>query len=315
MGHQAGGCDLGEGFKVISFDVAGTLLHFARPVPKVYAEVAGRNAIPVDENAVAKRLPEAFRQAGSMAPPSSAEIDRFERQWWRSVLAGSLGVANDDPRLGSCFDELFGYYASSEAWRMHPELLPLLGRLRAEGYRLAICSNFDGRLFPLLQQFDLAACFDAIVLPRHAGSQKPEAGIFHFLVRELGVSPAACLHVGDSVENDAAAARLAGLHGLQWSLKPEQEIAVAEEQLLMALRNDSLHTYATPDVWREAAMARPNGVDDLEAARRRSIARRHYGSEGKPDADTLADHELYILGKMNLDEYQEYLVFKHGKPG
>jgi len=300
--------------KVVSFDVAGTLLHVARPVPKVYAEFAGRHGIVVEAEAIAVRLSGAFRQAGSMVPAEAMEADRFERQWWRSVLAASLGIANDDPRLISCFDELFDYYASADAWRMHPELLSLLGRLHAAGLRLAVCSNFDGRLLSLLQQFGLAEAFEKVVLPRHAGYQKPEAGIFHFLVRQLGVSPDACLHAGDSIDNDAAAARLAGLHGLQWSLKPEQESAVAEEQLQMALQGESDRTYPTPAAWREAAMARPNGVDELESARRRSIARRHYAGDGEPDADTLADHELYILGKMTLDEYQEYLVFKHGNP-
>lgn len=301
--------------KVISFDVAGTLLHFARPVPRVYAEFAGRHGIEVEADAVAERLPIAFAQAGSMVPPSTEEPEHFERRWWRSVLAASLGIANTDPQLDGCFEELFDHYASPAAWRMHSGLLPLLDQLRAEGYRLVICSNFDGRLFRLMEQLQLANSFEAIVLPRHAGFQKPEAGMFHFLARELGVMPENCLHVGDSVENDAAAARLAGMHGLQWALKPEQEIAVASEQLFAALQNGSRREYPTAAAWREAAMARPNGVDDLEIARRRTLARQHYAGEGKPDADTLADHELYILGKMTMDEYQEYLVFKYGATG
>jgi len=32
---------------------------------------------------------------------------------------------------------------------------------------------------------------------------------------------------------------------------------------------------------------------------------------GINDADTLADQEIYIQGKMTHEEYQKYLLFKH----
>lgn len=74
--------------------------------------------------------------------------------------------------------------------------------------------------------------------------------------------------------------------------------------------------YRNADEWRAAAMQRPDGVDADEVARRREIARGHYAKTGgEPDADTWADHELYIHGKMDLEEYQAYLLFKHGQPG
>jgi len=70
--------------------------------------------------------------------------------------------------------------------------------------------------------------------------------------------------------------------------------------------------YSNANEWREAAMQRENGISDTESQQRRSQAALFYQQENTtPDADTLADHELFILGKMELEEYEQYLLFKH----
>lgn len=61
-------------------------------------------------------------------------------------------------------------------------------------------------------------------------------------------------------------------------------------------------------------MLRENGVSDLVVMERRKQAELHYAKEDvQPDASTLADHELYILGKMDMEEYEQYLLLKHGQ--
>lgn len=77
-----------------------------------------------------------------------------------------------------------------------------------------------------------------------------------------------------------------------------------------ALTGDKSMPYATPDAWREAALARPAGVDAAEQHRRRELAAAHHRRHGMPDAQALADQELYIQGRMDLDEYRDYLLFK-----
>ena len=73
--------------------------------------------------------------------------------------------------------------------------------------------------------------------------------------------------------------------------------------------------YKTADEWRQAAMDRPNGVDKDESESRREMLRQHQLQQGvSASSDSLADYELYIQGKMGIDEYQSYLLFKHSKP-
>jgi len=72
--------------------------------------------------------------------------------------------------------------------------------------------------------------------------------------------------------------------------------------------------FSSPDAWRDEAMARTVEVNTGESLRRKMLADAHNEREGITDPDTLADQQLYILGKMELGEYQDYLLFKHSKP-
>ena len=72
--------------------------------------------------------------------------------------------------------------------------------------------------------------------------------------------------------------------------------------------------YQTAEAWRNDAMQRDNGVSDAESAQRRQQAEAHYKQDSiNPDVDVLADHELFILGKMDMQEYEQYLLFKHSQ--
>jgi len=71
--------------------------------------------------------------------------------------------------------------------------------------------------------------------------------------------------------------------------------------------------YDSANAWRSDAMQRVAGISDAESRQRREIANAHNLKEGIHDADTLADQEMYIQGKMSLEEYQHYLLFKYSK--
>ena len=70
--------------------------------------------------------------------------------------------------------------------------------------------------------------------------------------------------------------------------------------------------YETAEQWHDAAMGRDCGVDEAESERRRKMVQNYHLQEGvEPDAERLADYELYILEKMDIEEYQQYLLFKY----
>lgn len=62
-------------------------------------------------------------------------------------------------------------------------------------------------------------------------------------------------------------------------------------------------------------MLRPDGVDSRESEARKKQAEAFNAQHAITDADQLVDQQLYILGKMDLEEYQAYLLLKHGGAG
>lgn len=69
--------------------------------------------------------------------------------------------------------------------------------------------------------------------------------------------------------------------------------------------------YSSASAWRQTAMRRAAVIDACESTHRAEIANAHNQQQGTSDADTLADQQLYIQGKMDMEEYQDYLLFKH----
>ena len=72
-------------------------------------------------------------------------------------------------------------------------------------------SNFDSRLFGLLDGFGLTRFFDPIVISTYAGAAKPEGVIFIQALARHGFRPEDTVHVGDSLHADIAGARGAGM--------------------------------------------------------------------------------------------------------
>ncbi len=58
-------------------------------------------------------------------------------------------------------------------------------------------------------------------------------------------------------------------------------------------------------------MQRSSTIGAAESSHRADIAHAHNQQQGISNADALADQQLYIQGKMDLEEYQDYLLFKH----
>jgi len=196
----------------VTFDAAGTLIEVAEPVGATYARIARRHGL----SAVPARVERAFHAALAAAPPLAfpdsppAGRLRRERAWWRTIVHAALGTPPRGHAFTACFADLWAHYAAPEAWRVFPEVRAVLAALRARGLRLAAVSNFDRRLPPLLATLGLAEHLDAVVHSTAVGAAKPDAGIFAAAAAALGVPLAAVVHVGDSLEADAAGALAAG---------------------------------------------------------------------------------------------------------
>lgn len=202
--------------RAVTLDAGGTLFDVAAPVGAVYARIARRHGIDVDADALALAFDTAVGIAPPLAFPGVAPdgLDAAERGWWRAVVAATFGPAAASPRFDACFAAAWEHYAEPAAWRLDAEATAMLALLRARRLRLAVVSNFDGRLPPLLEAMGLGSLVDAVVYSSAVGAAKPAPAIFHVALDRLGVAPDEALHIGDSRTADVAGAHGAGMHAV-----------------------------------------------------------------------------------------------------
>jgi putative hydrolase of the HAD superfamily len=203
--------------EAVLLDAAGTLMTPAEPVGETYARFAGGHGAEVDSDRLLEAFAEAFDRMPPMAFPAMAPaaLERKEQDWWRrlvhEVMTRTQSAPND---FDAFFKDLYAHYADSAGWRLYPEVLETLKQLRAEGFALAVVSNFDSRLVGILHGLGVTALVDGIVFSTAAGVAKPNPGIFHQALDALDVDPARAVHVGDAPEPDYSGARAAGLSAL-----------------------------------------------------------------------------------------------------
>lgn len=214
----------------VSFDAVGTFLHSAEPVAVTYTRFALKFGLEATELTMRRRLDMAFLAAPPMSAPAGGDREAFERQWWMHLAARVYGCASDDKRFADCFDALFDWFARPAAWRVHEDFSPTLLQLREMDVKLAVISNFDARLYGLLDDM-LPGLFDVVALPGECGAQKPQPDIFIWAASRLDVQPERMMHLGDHEAEDVDAAMHAGLHALRWSF-PLQDVTRAKNRLL-----------------------------------------------------------------------------------
>jgi putative hydrolase of the HAD superfamily len=193
--------------EAVTFDVGGTLIQPWPSVGHVYAGVAARHGV---ENLSPERINEQFRAAWR----AKTNFNHTREDWAALVEKAFSGLTNQQSNQ-TFFPELYDRFGASNAWRMFEDVLPALDALATAGIRLAVISNWDERLRPLLQQLELSDYFETIIVSCEAGFAKPSPVIFEHAVKKLGLPPGSILHVGDNLIADLQGARGAGFRAVR----------------------------------------------------------------------------------------------------
>ncbi|KAL9267053.1 Haloacid dehalogenase-like hydrolase domain-containing protein, partial [Drosera capensis] len=134
------------------------------------------------------------------------------RPFWQYIVSSSTGCS--DARY---FEELYHYYMTDKAWHLcDPDAGRVFNALRNAGVKVAVVSNFDTRLRPLLRALDCDHWFDAVAVSAEVAAEKPNPIIFLKACEFLGVNPEDAVHVGDDRRNDIWGARDAGCDAWLW---------------------------------------------------------------------------------------------------
>jgi putative hydrolase of the HAD superfamily len=139
-----------------------------------------------------------------------------EPHLWREyflTLFRRSGIPED--ALDRVGERLVEEHRRSHLWtRVEAGTGEALDLLLAEGYRLGVISNADGRMESVLERTGLRSRVEFVVDSQEVGVEKPDPAIFHEGIRRLGLPAREVLYVGDLYPVDVVGARSAGLQAL-----------------------------------------------------------------------------------------------------
>lgn len=193
--------------RAILLDALGTLVALEPPAPRLRAELA-RLGIEVSEEQAAAAIAAEITYYRAHLDEGRDETSLADL---RSRCADALAAAL--PARASAVDHgaLTAALLASLRFTPFADVRPALAAWRAAGLRLVVVSNWDVSLHDVLARLGIAPLLDAILTSAQAGARKPSPAIFEQALRLAGVRAADAVHVGDSLEEDVAGARAAGI--------------------------------------------------------------------------------------------------------
>ncbi|WIA10592.1 hypothetical protein OEZ85_010775 [Tetradesmus obliquus] len=217
-------------YKAVLVDAAGTLLVPSERTADVYLRYASKYGVDLSEQEVLQRFRSAYNTPWGQSP---LRYVGDGRPFWRFIVQQSTGCCSE-----ALFEEVYEYYEQPEAWELAPGAVQALSKLRAAGVRLAVVSNFDTRLRPILAALNVDSLFDAVVVSAEVGVEKPNPVIFESALQQLRLRPSEVVHVGDDRRNDVWGARDAGVAAWLWGVDVHSFDQVARRVLLGVAADD-----------------------------------------------------------------------------
>jgi putative hydrolase of the HAD superfamily len=191
----------------------GTLVKLEPPVEPLRRELELRFGVKVSvseaERAIAAEITyyRAHMDEGR-DPAGVRDLHRRCAETLREALPLSAGLRDVDG------EALTKALLASLRFSAFPDASAALSRARDRGQRVIVVSNWDSSLAQVLERVGLASLLDCVITSAGVGARKPAAAMFEAALAAAGVTPAQALHVGDSLEEDVAGARAAGIAAL-----------------------------------------------------------------------------------------------------
>ncbi|MBC7880768.1 MAG: HAD-IA family hydrolase [Anaerolineae bacterium] len=199
--------------QLVLFDAVGTLFSVRGSVGKIYSDFAANYGVSLPPSAIDQRFGSVF--AKRLAPTANS------RQWWYETVQETFaGLSFTD--FDSFFAQVYDYFATGDAWFLYPETREVLEELKQRGLTLAIVSNFDDRLYTVLEALAVRDFFAEIGISAAVGHAKPSPLLFAHVLEKLKISADHALHIGDSVE-DVIGAKAAGIKVLRVDRRPQPQ--------------------------------------------------------------------------------------------
>lgn len=153
-----------------------------------------------------------FRLAFAKSDGQLAELAGVARLDYSGTVAAQADLLKEvlPDGDGLAAPELRNHFVS-EAREVAMRNRAVLVELAANGYRLAVVSNYQGNLQPCLDELCLGDLFDVVSDSDLIGARKPDRRIFDVTLAALERDASQCWMIGDSPPNDIAGAAALGM--------------------------------------------------------------------------------------------------------
>jgi len=198
----------------VLFDAGATLVHPDPPVEAVYAREFESDGARFTEDGLSRALTRAWEEVYAGGGGNRYGDVRGEVGFWQAFLNRVRSLLDGGSVSEAAFARLANHFRSPVSWAVYDDVVATLEALSGRGLKLAVVSNWDSHLPKLLAALELDRFFPVVAVSALEETGKPEPEIFLRACRRLGVAPEEALHVGDSVAEDLAGARGAGLSAL-----------------------------------------------------------------------------------------------------
>ncbi len=186
------------------FDVVGTLIHPAIPVATTYRKHGWQCGSQYSEEEIAVRFQQAFHhlflsinptaEHGFETPPTS---DHDQQRRWRKLVAN---VFDDIGSTDQLFKQLWDHFSLPSSWNVFEDVGRNWNRLESSGIELCLGSNFDSRLFSIVEGLSPLDRINHVFCSGQLGFEKPDRRFFTAI--EARLQPARFVMIGDHRQND-----------------------------------------------------------------------------------------------------------------
>ncbi len=194
-------------------DALGTIIALQPPAPALRRELYTRFGLEFTAAQVSRAVAAeiAYYRAHLQEGRDEASLASLRRRC-AEVLRAALPVS--DRLAGISAAALTEALLASLRFAPFPDTRPALLAARGRGERVVVVSNWDVSLHEVLEQLALVPLLDGVLTSAEAGARKPAAAIFGAALARAGAVAELATHVGDSLEEDVAGARAAGVEAV-----------------------------------------------------------------------------------------------------
>ena len=214
---------------------------------KAYQQHGKRFGSSLNEGDIKRRFTAARRKLFSVDTSAADQVagelvssDVIEKDLWRRFIDE---VFIDVHQRSELFDELWEFFALPENWRVYDDAKKCISQLKRAGHYVAIASNFDSRLIPIIDAFTELSPLDDVFCSAAIGFRKPDPAFYAEVLRRVnqarGTKTASgdVIFSGDCLENDFHGPRAMGWSAL-WldrNGEPKEDVDCPNECRILSL--------------------------------------------------------------------------------